>query len=189
MMIGLWLLFCFLGLAMMGVPIGAAIGLAAFSSFYISGETFYMLTMPARIFSGVNSFELLAIPLFILAGDLLYAGRVSKTLVDLANSLIGFLKGGTAMVTTIACLFFGAVSGSGPATAAAIGSVVAPGMDEEGYPKPFSAAVIAASGPLGVLIPPSILIVVYGCTANVSIGRLLLAGIGPGLMYAVFLLT
>lgn len=185
---GLMLLIIFLLLALIGVPIAISLALTAVSYFFINHEVFYTLIIAPRLFGGINSFELLAIPLFILSGDLLFAGRVSKTLVDLANSIVGSLKGAMAIVTTLACMFFGAVSGSGPATAAAIGSVVAPEMEKAGYDRVFTASVICASGPLGVLIPPSILMVVYGVVTGTSIGALLLAGIGPGLVFGLALM-
>jgi C4-dicarboxylate transporter DctM subunit len=180
---GLYLIVGFFALVFIGVPIGASIGLVSvgylLQAMGIDGITIFA----SRLFTGSNSYELMAIPLFVLAGDLLYEGKISKTLVNLANSLVGSVTGGMAMVTTLACQFFGAVSGSGPATTAAVGAVVAKDMEEDGYPRDFTAATIAASGPLGVLIPPSILAVVYGCTTGVSIGKLLVAGIGPGIAY------
>lgn len=184
-MTGLYLVIGFFTLAFIGLPIGASIGLVSvgylLQSMGINGITIFA----SRLFTGSSSYELMAIPLFVLAGDLLYEGKISKTLVNLANSLVGSITGGMAMVTTLACMFFGAVSGSGPATTAAVGAVVAKPMEEDGYPRDFTAATIAASGPLGVLIPPSILAVVYGCTTGVSIGKLLMAGVGPGITYGV----
>jgi len=183
MYIGLMLLLIFAVLTVINVPIAVSLGLTATSYFLITGEPFFILMIAPRIFSGINSFELLAIPLFILSGDLLFAGKVSKSLVNLANTLVGSFKGGLAMVSTLACMFFGAVSGSGPATASAIGSVVSPEMEEAGYDKSFTAAVIASSGPIGTLIPPSILMVVYGVVTGTSVAKLLLAGIGPGIVF------
>lgn len=186
--IGLMLLVLFLVISFLGVPIAIALGLSCVFYFFVTGNLDYIVMMAPRMFGGMDSFELVAIPLFIIAGDLLYAGKVSNSLVNLAKVIMGRVKGGMAMVTTLACMFFGAVSGSGPATAAAIGSVVAPEMEKENYPNDFTASVIAASGPLGVLIPPSIMMVVYGCTTNTSIGSLLLAGVYPGLIYGALLI-
>lgn len=188
MVIGILLLGMFIILALIGVPIAISLALTAVFYFFANNEIFYTLMIAPRLFGGINSFELLAIPLFILSGDLLFEGKVSKTLVDFANSIVGSFKGGMAMVTTLACMFFGAVSGSGPATAAAIGAVVAPEMEKADYDKSFTAAVIAASGPLGVLIPPSVLMVVYGVVTGTSIGELLLAGIGPGIVFGLSLM-
>ena len=182
------LLIAFIVFAAIGVPIAISLIMTAFSYFAILDEMFYVQIIAPRIFNGISSFELLAIPMFILSGDLLFEGKISKSLVDLANALVGHIRGSMAIVTTLACMFFGAVSGSGPATAAAVGSVVAPEMEKAGYDKTFTAAVITASGPLGVLIPPSILMVVYGVVTNTSIGALLIAGIGPGIVYGVLLI-
>ena len=185
----LLLLIAFVIFAGIGVPIGISLIMTAFTYFASQNEMFYVQIIAPRLFGGISSFELLAIPMFILSGDLLFEGKVSKSLVDLANALVGHIRGSMAIVTTVACMFFGAVSGSGPATAAAVGSVVAPEMEKSGYDKAFTAAVITASGPLGVLIPPSILMVVYGVVTNTSIGALLVSGIGPGLVYGGFLIV
>ena len=184
----LLLLIAFVVFAVIGVPIGISLIMTAVTYFCVQDEMFYVQIIAPRLFGGISSFELLAIPMFILSGDLLFEGKVSKSLVDLANSLVGHIRGSMAIVTTVACMFFGAVSGSGPATAAAVGSVVAPEMEKGGYDKAFTAAVITASGPLGILIPPSILMVVYGVVTNTSIGALLVSGIGPGLVYGGFLI-
>lgn len=172
----------------LGMPI--AVSLALTSVFYLlaHGESFTIEMMAQRIFGGINKFELIAIPLFILSGDLLYEGKISKSLVSFVKSFMGPVRGSLALVTTVSCMFFGALSGSGPATAAAIGAVVAPEMEEEGYPAEFTASVIAASGPLGVLIPPSILLLVYGAVTNTSVAKLFLAGIFPGVLYGILLM-
>jgi C4-dicarboxylate transporter DctM subunit len=112
-------------------------------------------------------------------------GEISKALVALAKSLVGWVRGSLALVGTLACMFFGAVSGSGPATTSAIGSIVADAMKNEKYPKGYTSAVLASSGPLGTLIPPSILMVVYGVATSTSISKMLLAGIGPGILFGV----
>ncbi len=183
------LLISFVIFAGIGVPIAISLIMTTVAYFISQDELFYIQVIAPRLFGGISSFELLAIPMFILSGDLLFEGKVSKSLVDLANALVGHIRGSMAIVTTLACMFFGAVSGSGPATAAAVGSVVAPEMEKSGYDKAFTAAVITASGPLGVLIPPSILMVVYGVVTNTSIGALLVAGIGPGITYGAFLIV
>ncbi len=186
---GIFLIALFFALCAIGVPIAIVLAMTVLVYFFLTGETFFFQIIAPRFWSGMSSYELLAIPMFVLSGDLLFAGKVSKSLVALANSIIGHLRGSMAMVTTTACLFFGAVSGSGPATAAAIGAVVAPEMEKEGYDKEFTAAIVTASGPLGVLIPPSILMVVYGVVTNTSIGAMLVAGIGPGVVFAAFLIA
>lgn len=173
----------FFVLLFINVPISISLSLSSIFYLIISGEISLVSITAARMFAGMNSFSMLAIPLFILSGDLLCSGKASKALINLANSMVGSFKGGLATVTTISCMFFGAVSGSGAATASAIGSVIAPDAEESGYNKSFIAAVIAGAGPLGILIPPSIPMVVYGACTNTSIGKLLLAGIGPGLLF------
>lgn len=172
-----------------GVPIAVSLIMTAVVYFVGTGDEFFIQIISQRMFGAISSFELLAIPMFILSGDLLFEGQVSKSLVRLAMALVGHVRGSMSIVTTLACMFFGAVSGSGPATAAAIGSVVAPEMEEAGYDGAFTGAVITASGPLGILIPPSILMVVYGVVTNTSIGALLISGIGPGIVFGSFLMT
>lgn len=168
------------------VPIAVSLGLGGIAYLVAKGQTDLLSIVAPRMFAGMNSFELLAIPMFVLSGDIMYQGRVSKALVDLARVFVGRIKGGMSAVTTLACMFFGAVSGSGPATASAIGSVVAPDMKEEGYPPEYTAAVISASGPLGALIPPSIMMVTFGATTNTSVGKLLLGGVGAGVLFGAF---
>lgn len=179
----------FFVLLFINVPISICLSLASIVYLLVSGEAALLSITAPRIFAGINNFSMLAIPLFILSGDLLYSGKASKMLINLANSLVGSFKGGLSTVTTFSCMLFGAVSGSGAATASAIGSVIAPEAEESGYDKTFIAAVIAAAGPLGILIPPSIPMVVYGACTNTSIGALLLSGIGPGLLFGGILIA
>jgi len=183
-MILLMLLVLFAGLAV-GASIATCLGLTAITYFVASGGINLLFLIPQRFFAGCNSFELIAIPLFILSGDLMLEGEISKALVNLAKSLVGWMRGSLALVTTLGCMFFGAVSGSGPATTSAIGSIVVKSMEEESYPKAYTSAVLSCSGPLGTLIPPSILMVVYGASTNTSISKMLLAGIGPGILFGV----
>lgn len=173
----------FLVLLILKIPIAMCLSLSALTYLVAIGDVALISVMAPRFFSGMNSFEMLAIPLFILSGDLLSSGKASKALIDLANSLVGSFRGGLATVTTLSCMFFGAVSGSGPATTSAIGSVIAPEAENSGYDRSFLAAVIAASGPLGILIPPSIAMVVYGAVTGSSVGKLLISGIGPGVLF------
>jgi C4-dicarboxylate transporter DctM subunit len=186
-------LYLFIGililLILIKVPL--AISLCMSSVFYmlISGQTFLIPVMAGRIFTGMTSFTLLALPMFILCGDLLYSGKASEALVKFANSLMGWITGGLSIVTTLACMFFGAVSGSGAATASSIGAVIAPEAEKEGYSKDYIAAVITAAGPLGILIPPSIPMVIFGAATGTSIGALLIAGIGPGVFFGTLLIV
>ncbi len=174
---------------LVGAPIAVALGVTAVTYFLLKGQIGFLFLVAQRLFAGCNSFELIAIPLFVLSGDIMYNGAISKALVNLAKSLLGWAKGNMAMTTTLGAMFFGAVSGSGPATASAIGAIVANPMEEEGYPRAYTSAVIAASAPLGSLIPPSVLMVVYGAAAGTSIAKMLLSGVGPGILFGfIFIL-
>jgi C4-dicarboxylate transporter DctM subunit len=135
----------------------------------------------------LDSFPFLAIPFFVLAGALMDKAGISERLVKFANSLVGSVYGGLAIVTVIACTFFGAISGSGPATVAAIGGITIPYMVRQGYDKAFAAAIAAAAGCLGLFIPPSIAMITYGVSTGQSIGDLFIGGVGPGLVTAVLL--
>jgi len=176
-------------LIFLGVSIAVSLGMTTIIYFLIQGEFFILPMVMQRFYAGLNRFVLIAIPMFILCGDILYAGKISKTLVNFAQSIFGGIRGSLSIVTTFSCMLFGAISGSGPATASAIGSVIAPEMEKEGYDKTFTAAVIASSGPLGILIPPSILLIVYGAVTDTSIGKLFLGGIGAGICFGVSLMV
>ena len=189
MSVGMFLVICLVVCLLVGLPIAFSLGLTAVSYFFYVGDTRYLIVMAQRLFNGVNSFELIAIPLFILAGDLMYEGKISQALVNLAKSMVGSVRGSMPIIGTVSCMFFGAVSGSGPATTSAISSVVVHDMKEDGYPMTFGACSIAAAGPLGSLIPPSITMVVYGVTTNTSVGELLLAGVWPGLVFGCCLMV
>ena len=142
-----------------------------------------------KAFTGVDSFTLLAIPLFILSGQLMTYGGISKRLVKVADDLIGFVTGGYAMVTTVACMFFSAISGSAPATASAIGSFMIPEMKKRNYSGGFACAITACAGSIGVIIPPSVAFVIYGNAVGVSITDLFVAGVIPGILVGVGLMV
>ncbi|SHF47680.1 C4-dicarboxylate transporter, DctM subunit [Desulforamulus putei DSM 12395] len=169
------------------VPIGIALGLACILAFLVSGAPLTMLAQ--GMITSVDSFPLMAVPFFILAGDLMGKGGISKRLLAVADVLVGRFPGGLAMVTVATCMFFGAISGSGPATVAAIGMMIIPEMVKAGYDKKFAAAVVAASGTIGVMIPPSIPMVIYGVSTNASIGDLFISGILPGILVGLFLMA
>ena len=137
------------------------------------------------IVTGADSFPLIAVPLYILAGDLMQAGGLSRRIIDFIYTLVSNIKGALAYVNVLACTFFAAISGSSPATVAAIGSNIIPEMEKRGYKKPFSVALTASAGMIGVMIPPSIPFIIYGVSAEASIGKLFLAGVVPGLMFAL----
>ncbi|SEM28539.1 TRAP transporter, DctM subunit [Roseovarius azorensis] len=171
-----------------GVPIAVAIGLASVIGIEVQGRL-PMLLVAQRMFTGLDSYPLMAIPLFILAGNLMSAGGISHRLVELAKSIVGGIQGGLAASCVLTCMMFASVSGSSVATTFAIGAILIPAMVRHGYPKPMAASVQASSAELGVLIPPSIPLILYGVSTDTSIGQLFLAGLGPGLLVAVSLMA
>ena len=172
----------------MSIPIGITLGLATGIVMWISGDI-PMIMLAQKSVTGLDSFPLLAIPFFILAGALMCNGGISRRLVALAESLVGYITGGLAMVTVLACMFFAAISGSGPATVSAIGSFMIPSMKERKYDAGFAAAITAAAGTIGVIIPPSIPFVIYCIVAQCSIGDMFIAGIVPGVIIGIALMT
>ncbi|MGY6633736.1 MAG: TRAP transporter large permease [Alkalilacustris sp.] len=168
---------------LMGVPIAVAIGLASVIGIETHGRLPLVL-VAQRMFTGLDSFPLMAIPLFILAGNLMSVGGISQRLVDLAKAMVGGVQGGLAATCVLTCMMFAAVSGSSVATTFAIGAILIPAMVKHNYPKPMAASVQASSAELGVLIPPSIPLILYGVSTDTSIGQLFLAGLGPGLLVA-----
>jgi C4-dicarboxylate transporter DctM subunit len=172
----------------LGIPIAVALGLATVATVGVSGAFGYEV-VPQQIFNALNSFPLMAIPFFILAGYLMQVGGISERLIAFATSLVGHMTGGLAMVAIITSMFFGAISGSGAATTAAIGAIMIPAMIARGYSEKFASANQAASGALGIIIPPSIPLILYGIAAQVSVGDMFLAGIIPGLFVTASLLV
>jgi len=172
----------------MSVPIGITLGIATAVAMWLTSDV-PLVMIAQKSVTGLDSFPLLAIPFFILAGSLMCYGGISKRLVALAESIVGWITGGLAMVTVMACMFFAAISGSGPATVSAIGSFMIPSMKERNYDGPFAAAITAASGTIGVIIPPSIPFVIYCIVAQCSIGDMFIAGIIPGIIIGLSLMT
>ena len=170
-------------LFILGVPIAVAIGLASVIGIQAHGSL-PLLLVAQRMFTGIDSFPLMAIPLFILAGNLMSAGGISHRLVELAKSLVGGMQGGLACTCVLTCMLFASVSGSSVATTFAIGAILIPAMVKHHYPKPLAASVQASSAELGVLIPPSIPLILYGVSTDTSIGQLFVAGLGPGVVVA-----
>lgn len=171
----------------LSIPIGITLGLSTAIAMYFTSDI-PMLMLAQKSVTGLDSFPLLAIPFFILAGALMCGGGISRRLVNLAESLVGFITGGLAMVTVLACMFFAAISGSGPATVSAIGSFMIPSMKERKYDAGFAAAITAAAGTIGVIIPPSIPFVIYCVVAQCSIGDMFIAGIVPGIIIGIVLM-
>lgn len=172
-----------------------AIGLPLFGSLGFTGLIYLLLDeIPSAIafqkmFAGIDKASLLAIPFFILSGELMNRGGLAKRLVRLANSLVGNIYGGLAITSILCCMFFAAVSGSGPATAAAIGAILIPAMVANGYDKGFASSVIAAASPMGIIIPPSIAFVVYGTLSGASIGDMYKAGFPAGFIFALCMIV
>ena len=180
----LGLMFAFF---LIGVPIGICLLLPIFVLIAYNSITTPQF-IASIMYTGVATYTIIALPFFILAGNLMNAGGLSKRLVKIADSLVGRITGSLGMVAVIACMFFGAVSGSAPATVAAIGSIMLPEMVMAGYNKYYAVALITVAGSLGVIVPPSFPMVVYGVTMNVSIGDLFMAGIGPALLVGFILI-
>ncbi len=181
------LFISFFVLMLIGVPIAISLGASALFTM-VTVTNLPLGSIVQQAFTSLDSFSLLAIPLFILAGVLMGQGGVSKRLLKLADVLVGYLVGGMAIGTILASMFFAAISGSGPATVAAIGSFMIPSMAERGYPKNFAAAVTATAGSIGVILPPSIPFIMFGVIGGVSIGSLFLAGIIPGILVGLALM-
>jgi C4-dicarboxylate transporter, DctM subunit len=170
------------GLMLVGVPVAFAIMTSGVTYLAITDTNIAVLAQ--RMVYGLNSFTLLAVPLFILVGNLMDFGGISKRLTDWAKSLLGWLPGGLGVVTVFSCAIFAALTGSGPATVAAIGSIMLPAMTKAGYSKATGAGLVASAGALGPIIPPSIPMIVYGVTMNLSIPEMFVAGVIPGLVIA-----
>ena len=173
------LLAALLVLFVLNAPIAVAIGVASLLAIWAKGS-FPLMVVAQRMFAGTDSFHLLAVPLFMFAGVLMESGGISRRIVDLANALVGWLPGGLAAVAVVSAMFFAGISGSAAADAAAVGSILIPAMKRAGYDSDFAAAVQASGGSIGVVIPPSIPMIIYGVIANVSVGKLFLAGVIPG---------
>ena len=173
-----------------GTPISIALGmtvlvfLLGFSSF--SFDTVNIISQ--RLFTGLESFAIMAVPFFVLSGQFLIDGKIAKRIIRFANNVVGWMPGGMAMASVLACAFFATISGSSPATVMAIGSVMLPAMVKAGYPKRFSVGVITTAGSLGILIPPSIVMIIYAVATSESAGKLFIAGIVPGILLALIMM-
>ncbi|MGM0703755.1 MAG: TRAP transporter large permease [Pseudomonadota bacterium] len=177
----------FFALMLLGVPIALAIGASTLVALSAQGVPLMVVTQ--QMFQGINSFALVAVPMFILTGDLMAQGKVSERLVNFADSLFGFLKGGLSIVSVGAGMFFAAISGSGAATTAAVGSTLVPELRKKGYDPASAASLIAASGTIGVVIPPSVPMIIYAVIAQQSVSTLFLGGILPGIVMGLGLAT
>nr|WP_315016135.1 TRAP transporter large permease subunit [uncultured Campylobacter sp.] len=169
------------GLMLIGVPVAVSLGASTVLTMLLF-TSLDVSEVPQRIFDGINKFPLMAIPMFILAGNLLSKGGSARRIIDFAKSMVGHLPGGLPMSAIFACVIFAAVSGSSPATVVAIGSIMFVAIKEAGYPKEYAVGGITTAGSLGILIPPSVVMIVYGVTSDTSIAKLFMAGVVPGLM-------
>ena len=178
-------------LLLTGTPISIALGmtvlvfLATVSS--LSMDSISIISQ--KLFTGLDNFSIMAIPFFVLSGTFLTTGGAARRIVHFATTLVGWMHGGLAMAAVLSCAFFAAISGSSPATVVAIGSIMLPAMVQQGYTKKFAVGVVSTAGGLGILIPPSIVMVIYGVSTSESIGRLFIAGIVPGILMALTLLA
>jgi C4-dicarboxylate transporter DctM subunit len=175
-----------LALMFTGMPVSIALGLTVLTFMFTLTEV-PTESVALKLFTGLESFEIMAIPFFILAGTFLTHGGVARRMIHFATTLVGHWYGGLGLAGVVACALFAAVSGSSPATVVAIGSVIMPAMVAQGFPRRFGAGVIATSGALGILIPPSIVMVLYAVATNSSIGKLFVAGVIPGIVLATML--
>ena len=181
----IFLLLSLIVLIILSFPISLSIGLATTLAFIKSHLPLYMIDQ--RMFSGINSYMLLAVPLFMFAGALMDQGGLSKRIVRLAEAIVGHLRGGLSITAILSSMLFAGVSGSAAADTAAIGSILIPTMKEKGYDKNLAAGVVASGGSIGVIIPPSIPMIIYGFITGISIGKLFIAGILPGVLVGVSL--
>ncbi|WP_298050340.1 TRAP transporter large permease [uncultured Paenalcaligenes sp.] len=186
-MISLLLFGSFIALLAVSVPVAISLGLASAVALLYSGKVSSSYIAQGLVTS-IDSFPLMAVPFFILAGDLMGQGGLSRRLLNVANVFFGRYTGGLAIIAVVTCLFFAAISGSGPATVAAIGGLLLPAMAKEGYEKGYSVGLIASAGSIGIIIPPSIPMIIYAVSANVSITQMFLAGVVPGLLIGLALI-
>ncbi|GAB5606017.1 TRAP transporter large permease [Sideroxyarcus sp. TK5] len=184
----LFLFSCLFFFMAIGMPVAICLGLSSLLTIAFFAHD-SLASLSIKLYETSEHYTLLAIPFFILAGALMSTGGVARRMVDFAIAAVGHLRGGLAIASILACMLFAAVSGSSPATVVAVGSIVIAGMVRSGYPQPFAAGVICNSGTLGILIPPSIVMVVYAAVTEVSVGRMFMAGVIPGLLLGLMLMV
>ncbi|PSL48598.1 C4-dicarboxylate transporter DctM subunit [Salsuginibacillus halophilus] len=183
----IWLIPLLFVLILLRVPIAFALGFVSLLGILLT-DPGLLVNIPRQLFSGIESFTLIAVPLFILAGEIMTKGGMSKRLIQFAQMTVGFLPGGMALVIIVASMFFSALTGTAIAAAAAIGGMMIPAMKEQGYDPRFSASLVATSSTIGPIIPPSIVLILYGVIAGVSISDLFVAGVLPGVLMGLGLL-
>src|SRR5690625_1171347 len=183
----IWLIPLLLVMIVIGIPIAFSLGFVSIIGIVLTDPSL-LINVPRRVFSGIDNFSLVAVPLFILAGELMTKGGISKRLIDFSKTLVGPLPGGLAMVVILESMFFFALTGTAMEAAAAIGGMMIPAMNKEGYDVRFSTSIVATSATIGPIIPPSIVLILYGVIASVSIGDLFIAGVIPGILMGVGLM-
>ena len=183
----LFLFSCLFFCMLIGMPIAISLGLSSLLTIAFFAQD-SLASLSIKLYETSEHYTLLAIPFFILAGALMSTGGVAKRMVDFAIAAVGHMRGGLAIASILACMLFAAVSGSSPATVVAVGTIVIAGMVRNGYPQEFAAGVICNAGTLGILIPPSIVMVVYAAVTDVSVGRMFMAGVIPGIMLGLMLM-
>ena len=187
--IGITLFVVFFFFLLLGTPLAICLGMSVVVTFW-HYETLPLMAVAQKLYNGIDHFTLMAIPFFILASNIMSTGGVSRRLIDACNAFVGHYSGGLAVASILACMFFAAISGSSPSTVVAIGSIMIPAMIASGYGEKYSVGLLGSAGSLGILIPPSIPMIVYGVATEESVGKLFMAGVGPGLfMGALFLIT
>jgi len=187
MSVGILFILFFLFM-IIGAPIAVALGASTFATLFFFTDI-SPLEVSSMMFDKIEHYSLMAIPMFILAGQLLSKGSSATRIIDFAKSIVGHLPGGLPIAAIFASIIFAAVSGSSPATVVAIGSIMFGAIQQAGYPKKYAIGTIATAGSLGILIPPSIVMIVYGVTAEVSIGKLFMAGVVPGIMIGIMMMV
>jgi len=187
--VGITLFVVFFVYLVLGMPLAICLGLSVITTFWYH-ETLPLMAVAQKLYNGLDHFALMAIPFFILASNIMSSGGVSKRLIDVCNAFVGHYRGGLAVASIISCMFFAAISGSSPSTVVAIGTIMIPAMIASGYGDKYSVGLLGSAGSLGILIPPSIPMIVYGVATEQSVGKLFMAGVGPGLfMGGLFIIT
>ncbi len=170
----------------LGFHIAIAMSVAVLSGLWVGDLPYLIFTQ--KLYNTFDSFPLLAVPFFVMAGAIMPRGSISESLINFSKSLVGHMRGSLSQISVLTCMFYGALCGSAPATTAAVGGMMIPAMEKEGYPKPFASAVNACSGCLGLLIPPSVTLIIYGSVANVSVTKLFIAVVVPGVLCGLALM-
>ncbi|MGD8924258.1 MAG: TRAP transporter large permease subunit, partial [Syntrophobacterales bacterium] len=174
--IGVTLFVVFFLFLLMGTPLAVCLGLSVIATFWYH-ESLPLMAVAQKLYNGLDHFPLMAIPFFVLASNIMATGGVSKRLIDVCNAFVGHYSGGLAVASILACMFFAAISGSSPSTVVAIGSIMIPAMIASGYGEKYSVGLLGSAGSLGILIPPSIPMIVYGVATEESVGKLFMAGV------------